>query len=118
MTSPIIAGAAWRLLFDNRFGPINQILGWITGEPQTILWLVNPSFVYPAILIAEIWQWTPFMFLLLLAGLSNVDTSLTEAAELDGANFWQTFWHITLPIIKPVMWIALLIRGLDLFRLV
>ena len=110
VTSPIIAGAAWRLLFDNRFGPI-------TGEPQAILWLVNPSFVYPAILIAEIWQWTPFMFLLLLAGLSNVDTSLTEAAELDGANFWQTFWYVTLPIIRPVMWIALLIRGLDLFRL-
>ncbi|MCB1972391.1 MAG: sugar ABC transporter permease, partial [Geminicoccaceae bacterium] len=117
VTSPIIAGAAWRLLFDNRFGPVNEILGWITGEPQAILWLVNPSFVYPAILIAEIWQWTPFMFLLLLAGLSNVDTSLTEAAELDGANFWQTFWYVTLPIIRPVMWIALLIRGLDLFRL-
>ena len=65
--SPIIAGATWRLLLDNRFGPINQILGWVTGEEQVILWLVNPSFVYPAILIAEIWQWTPFMFLLLLA---------------------------------------------------
>jgi multiple sugar transport system permease protein len=115
--SPIIAGATWRLLFDNRYGPVNQIIGWVTGEAPTLLWTVNPNLVYPAILLAEIWQWTPFMFLLLLAGLSTVDRSLTEAAELDGANFWQAFWHITLPVIKPVIAVALLIRGLDLFRL-
>ncbi|MGH6924614.1 MAG: carbohydrate ABC transporter permease [Propylenella sp.] len=115
--SPIIAGATWRLLFDNRYGPINQILGWIAGEPVTILWIVNPNFVYPAILIAEVWQWTPFMFLLLLAALSNLDQSQLEAAELDGAGFWRTFRQIVLPAIWPVMAIAVLIRGLDLFRL-
>ncbi len=117
VTSPIIAGATWRLLFDKRYGPINQIVSWFTGEPVTILWTVNPAYVYPAILLAEVWQWTPFMFLLLLAGLSNVDRSLQEAAEIDGAGFWQTFWFITLPIIKPVINHRLLIRGLDLFRL-
>ena len=117
MISPIVAGATWRLLFDNRFGPINQILGWITGETETILWLVNPNFVYPAILLAEIWQWTPFMFLLLLAGLSNVDQSQLEAAEIDGAGWWRTFWKVVLPAIRPVLAIALLIRALDLFRL-
>jgi multiple sugar transport system permease protein len=115
--SPIIAGATWRLLFDNRYGPINQILGWFAGEPVTILWVVNPNFVYPAILIAEIWQWTPFMFLLLLAALSNLDRSQLEAAELDGAGFWRTFRQIVLPAIWPVLAIAVLIRGLDLFRL-
>jgi multiple sugar transport system permease protein len=117
MISPIVAGATWRLLFDNRFGPINQILGWLTGETQTILWLVNPTFVYPAILLAEVWQWTPFMFLLLLAGLSNVDQSQLEAAEIDGAGWWRIFWRIVLPAIRPVLLIALLIRALDLFRL-
>jgi len=117
MISPIVAGATWRLLFDNRFGPINQILGWITGEAQTVLWLVNPTFVYPAILLAEVWQWTPFMFLLLLAGLSNVDQSQLEAAELDGASWWRTFTKIVLPAIRPVLAIALLIRALDLIRL-
>ena len=80
-------GAMWSLLFDNRFGPINQILGWIAGQEVTILWTVNPALVYPAILTAEIWQWTPFMFLLLLAALSNVDKSQLEAAEIDGAGF-------------------------------
>jgi multiple sugar transport system permease protein len=115
--SPIIAGAIWRLLFDNRFGPINQMLGWIAGEPVTILWTVNPSFVYSAILIAEVWQWTPFMFLLLLAALSNVDQSQMEAAEIDGARFPNVFRRIVLPAIWPVMAIAILIRALDLFRL-
>lgn len=115
--SPIVAGAAWRLLFDNRFGPINQILGWIAGEPVTILWTINPSFVYPAILITEVWQWTPFMFLLMLAALGNVDRSQLEAAEIDGAGYWRIFFKIMLPAIMPVMMIAILIRALDLFRL-
>jgi len=117
VTSPIIAGANWRLLFDNRYGPVNQVLGWITGEPVTILWTVDANYVYLAILIAEVWQWTPFMFLLLLAALSNVDQSQMEAAELDGASFTSIFKKIVLPAIWPVMAIAVLIRALDLFRL-
>jgi len=117
MIAPVVAGATWRLLFDNRYGPINQVVGWFAGEPVPIIWTINPSFVYPAILIAEVWQWTPFMFLLLLAALSNVDQSLTEAAEIDGAGPVTIFFRIMLPAIWPVMAIALLIRGLDLFRL-
>ncbi len=82
-----------------------------------VLWIIKANLVYPAILIAEIWQWTPFMFLILLAALSNVDKNLTEAAEIDGASYWRIFWRIVMPAIWPVMAIALLIRGLDLFRL-
>jgi multiple sugar transport system permease protein len=115
--SPIVAGATWRLMFDQRYGPINQILSWLWGGDVVALWTVNPSLVYPAILVCEIWQWTPFMFLILLAALSNVDRSLTEAAEIDGARFWRTFRYIVLPAIWPVMAIAILIRGLDLFRI-
>ncbi len=115
--SPIVAGATWRLMFDNRFGPVNQILSWFAGEPVTILWVVDPDFVYPAILIAEIWQWTPFMFLLLLAGLTAVDRSLVEAAQIDGAGWFTIVTRVLLPSIKPVLAIALLIRALDLFRL-
>lgn len=117
MVSPIVAGAVWRVMFDNRYGPINQILGWIAGEPVTILWITRPEWVYPAILAAEVWQWTPFMFLILLAALSNVDRTLTEAAEIDGASTVRIFVKIVLPSIWPVMAIALLIRSLDLFRL-
>ncbi|HVI18702.1 MAG TPA: sugar ABC transporter permease [Gaiellales bacterium] len=115
--SPIIAGATWRLLFDNRFGPINQIVGWIAGGPTPLLWTINPNLVYPAILAAEVWQWTPFMFLLLLAALGNVDKSLVEAAQIDGAGYFRILFSIILPAIRPVLAIALLIRGLDLFRL-
>lgn len=115
--SPIVAGATWRLLLDNRYGPINQILGWFAGHPMTLLWNVSPNLVYPAIIICEIWQWTPFMFLILLAALSNVDKSLTDAAEIDGAGYWRVFVKIVLPAIWPVMAIALLIRGLDLVRI-
>jgi multiple sugar transport system permease protein len=115
--APLIAGAMWRLLLDNRYGPVNQIVSWVWGEPVTLLWTVNPALVYPAILLAEVWQWTPFMFLVLLAALSNVDKSLLEAAEIDGARFWLTFRKITLPAIWPVMAIALLIRSLDLARI-
>jgi multiple sugar transport system permease protein len=114
--SPIVAGATWRLLFDQSYGPVNQIIGWFTGTNVVLLWTITPKLVYPAIIICEIWQWTPFMFLILLAALSNVDKSLTEAAELDGAGFWRTFFKIVLPAIWPVMAIAILIRGVDLVR--
>jgi multiple sugar transport system permease protein len=115
--SPIVAGATWSLMFDNRFGPINQIIGWFAGHEVTLLWTINPRLVYPAILVAEIWQWTPFMFLLLLAALAAVDKSQLEAASIDGAGYWRTFFRIVLPAIWPVMAVAILIRGLDLFRL-
>lgn len=115
--SPIVAGATWRLMFDVRFGPIGQILSFFAGEPVNILWTVNPVYVYPAIIICEVWQWTPFMFLLLLAALSNVDQSQLEAAELDGASYFRMLRQIVLPAIAPVVAIAVLIRGLDLIRI-
>lgn len=115
--SPIVAGATWSLMFDNRFGPINQVIGWFAGQEVTLLWTISPQLVYPAILVAEVWQWTPFMFLLLLAALSAVDKSQLEAAAIDGAGYWRTFRRIVLPAIWPVMAVAILIRGLDLFRL-
>ncbi len=117
VVSPIVAGATWALMFDHRFGPINQVISWFTGSEEAILWTISPNLVYPAILVAEVWQWTPFMFLLLLAALSNVDKSQLEAAALDGAGWWRTFFRIVLPAIWPVMAVAVLIRGLDLFRL-
>lgn len=117
VVSPIVSGATWSLMFDNRFGPLNQIIGWIAGHEVTLLWTINPDLVYPAIIAAEVWQWTPFMFLLLLAALANVDKSQLEAAAIDGAGYWRTFFRIVLPAIWPVMAIAILIRGLDLFRL-
>ena len=117
VVSPIVSGATWAMLFDQRFGPINQVLGWLHGGPLTLLWTINPDLVYPAIIAAEVWQWTPFMFLLILAALAGVDRSQLEAAAIDGAAWWRTFSRIVLPAIRPVLIVAILIRGLDLFRL-
>jgi multiple sugar transport system permease protein len=115
--SPMVAGSMWRLMFDDRYGPINQIIGWILGEHVSILWTIQAAWAYPAIIICDVWEWTPFMFIILLAALSNVDGEQLDAAAIDGANAWQSFRYVSLPAIWPVMMIALLIRGLDLVRL-
>ncbi len=114
--SPIVAGSTWRLMFDHRFGPVNQIISWFAGTEVELLWTVETHLVWPAILVAEVWQWTPFMFLMLYAALSGLDKSQLEAAQIDGASWWVTFRRIVLPSIMPVMFIAILIRALDLFR--
>lgn len=114
--SPIVAGSTWRLMFDQRFGPINQMIGWFAGADFKLLWTIDPVFVWPAVLVAEVWQWTPFMFLLLLAALSNLDREQIESASLDGAPVTMIFRRIVLPAILPVMLIAILIRALDLVR--
>lgn len=111
--SPIVSGATWRLLFDNRFGPINQIIGWFAGEPVPIIWIINPVTVYPAILICEIWQWTPFMFLLLLAGLLSLPREPFLAAAIDGAGPVRTFFNVTWPMLLPVSAGALIIRLIE-----
>ncbi len=114
--SPMVAGSMWRLMFDDRYGPINQIIGWILGDHISILWTIKTALAYPAIIICDVWQWTPFMFIILLAALANVDRDQLDAAAIDGASRWQAFRNVALPAISPVMMIALLIRGLDLIR--
>jgi multiple sugar transport system permease protein len=117
LVAPIIAGSTWRILLDNDYGPFNQILGWIVGGAVVALWTEDSDLVYPAILIADIWQWTPFMFVLLLAALTNVDRRQLESAEIDDAGPWRTLLRVVLPAIRPAIAIAVLIRGLDLLRL-
>ncbi|HMN85820.1 MAG TPA: sugar ABC transporter permease [Bauldia sp.] len=114
--SPMVGGSMWRLMFDDRYGPINQVIGIIAGHRVSILWTIDVAWAYPAIIIADVWQWTPFMFIILMAALANVDREQLDAAEIDGASRWRTFREVTLPAIWPVMMIALLIRGLDLVR--
>jgi multiple sugar transport system permease protein len=117
VVSPMVAGSMWRLMFDHKFGPFNQIIGWIAGQPIVLLWTVKPHLAYWAILITEVWQWTPFMFIILLAALANVQREQLEAAEIDGAGRFRIFFRIVLPAIMPVLSIAVLIRALDLFRI-
>ena len=115
--SPIVAGYGWRMLWDTQYGPINQLLGWLLGRPLTLVWLINSKTVYFSLIVTEVWQWTPFMFLALLAGLVAISPEIHEAAAIDGAGRWQSFWQITLPLIRPLMLVALLIRALDVFKI-
>ena len=115
--SPVVVGATWRLMFDDRFGPINAIIRLVYDERFSLPWTINPGWVYPALMITEIWEWTPFMFLMLYAALSNVDQSLQEAAEIDGAGYWAILFKISLPLVWPIIAIALIIRALDLVRI-
>lgn len=114
---PVVVGYGWRMLWDTQYGPINEMLSWIIGRPVNLVWLINPHTVYFSLIVAEVWQWTPFMFLVLLAGLTAINPELHEAAALDGATAWQTFWHITLPLVRPIMIIAIIIRSLDVFKI-
>ncbi len=115
--SPVIVGQAWSLLLHRPFGPTNYLLGLILGHEVTINWLTQFPYNFVALVLADVWQWTPFMFVILLAGLTSIPPHVYEAAELDGVGPWQTFWHITVPHIAPMMLLAVTFRLLDAIRL-
>ncbi len=110
MVSPVVAGYGWKMLFDTRLGAINHILSLVRGEPTFLPWLNDAALSTLAIIFVNVWQTTPFMFLIILAGLSAVEPELYEAAAIDGATAWQQFWRITLPVIQPVLLVAILFR--------
>lgn len=115
--SPVIVGQAWALLLQRPFGPMNYLLGEILGHEVTIGWLTESPWLYFALILADVWQWTPFMFVILLAGLTAIPPNLYEAAELDGVDGWQAFRLITLPQIAPIIMLAITFRLLDAVRL-
>jgi multiple sugar transport system permease protein len=115
--SPVIVGQFWSLLLQQPFGPTNYLLGLLLGRPVEISWLTQTPWNFIAIVTADAWQWTPFMFVILLAGLTAIAPELFEAAELDGASRSQTFWYVTLPQLKPLILLALTFRLLDAVKL-
>lgn len=117
MMVPVVVALAWRLLWDAQYGPVNYFLGFIRGGDENIAWLSQTDTAMVAILVTEVWQWTPFMFLILLAGLASVNPEFYDAAALDGAGWWRTLRDITLPAIAPVVVVALLIRWMDAFKI-
>lgn len=115
--SPVIVGQAFTLILQRPFGPTNYILSQILGGEVNISWLTESPWLYFSIILADVWQWTPFMFVILLAGLTAIPPNLFEAAELDGVNGWQVFWSITLPHLGPMILLAITFRLLDAIRL-
>jgi multiple sugar transport system permease protein len=116
MVVPIVVGLTWRMLWDNQYGAINQVLSWIVGHDVNILWLAHRDTAIFAMIVTDLWQWTPFMFLVLLAALSSINPELFEAAALDGAGWWDALRDVSLPGIARVIAVAILFRALDAFK--
>ncbi len=114
MIAPIAVGLAWRYMFDAQFGLINALLGVVGIGAKT--WLADPTLAFVAIVIADVWQWTPFVFIMMLAALASVDSSVLEAARIDGARWWQQTFLVKLPMVMHVIAITLMMRLIDAFR--
>lgn len=114
MVSPVVVGLIWRYLFDARIGWINYYMVQMGLEPQ--VWLGDADLAFFAIVFTDIWQWTPFIFIIVIAGLQALPSEVVEAARVDGANWWQTVFLVKLPMIRSILVIALLMRLIDVFR--
>lgn len=114
MLTPVVVGTIWRFLFNGEFGLIAGLLKGLGVENYSIL--NQPSTALVGIVIADVWQWTPFMLLLLLAGMRALPRSPFEAAQVDGASAFQIFRDIMLPMMKPIIIIAVLMRTIDAFN--
>lgn len=116
MLPSVVAGVVWRLLLNPNFGAINGTLKQIGIDTESLTWTASPRLAMLSVIAVDVWQWTPFVFLVLLAGLQAIPQEPYEAALIDGSNRWQTFRHVTLPLLKPAILIVLLLRTMDLLR--
>jgi multiple sugar transport system permease protein len=115
MLSPVIVGLFWKYILANNWGILNYFLVHFLGMKE-VLWLSSLEFGFWAIVIVDIWMWTPFMMLLSLAGLSAVPDYLYESAEIDRASSWFKFTRITLPLATPLVLLAVVFRVIDAFK--
>ena len=110
----IIIGAIWKLMYSYDFGVLNSLLMWLGLAPQD--WLGNPDLALLSVIIVDVWHWTPFCFLLLLAGLESLPDDIFEAARIDGATRWQQLRHITLPLMLPTIAVTFVFRMILAFK--
>ena len=114
MIAPIVVGLIWRYMYHPSVGILNRTLNdW---GFESIPWLSSPDWSLASIIIADVWQWTPFVFILSLAALQSLPKSALEASRIDGASPWQQVWHIKLPLMMPVLIVTALLRLIDAFK--
>ena len=116
MLPSVVVGVVWRLMLNPNFGAINGTLKYIGVNTDALTWTASPKLALFSVIVVDVWQWTPFVFLVLLAGLQAIPQEPYEAALVDGSTRWQTFRHVTLPLLKPALLIVLLLRTMDLLR--
>jgi len=112
--APVVVGILWRVLFNPDFGLLNYfftIIGLASKQ-----WLGDPKIALISVMIADIWEWTPFVILCFVAGITSLPSDSFEAARIDGANGYQLLRHIMLPLLKPVIIVTILLRTLDAFK--
>ena len=114
MVAPVIAAVMMRWMFNDQFGIVNAVLEGLGLEGQP--WLVERWTAFGVILLTDIWLWTPWYTLLLLAGLQSLPREPFEAAEIDGTSTWRVFTHLTVPMLRPVIVVCVVIRAIDAFR--
>ena len=110
----IVVGAIWKLMYNADFGVINSLTGLVGIGPQD--WLGEPSLALASVIVVNIWHWTPFCYLLLLAGIESLPQDVYEAARVDGASAWQELIHITLPMMLPTIIVTLIFRLVVAFK--
>ena len=112
LTVPVVvAYTAEMLLYQS--GPVNDIISRITGTQFKVAWLSDANIALAAVTLLEIWNWTPFSFIIMLAGLSSIPKEPMEAAQILGASRWRVFWEVQLPLLRPVIFLALVLRFLE-----
>lgn len=114
MMTPVVVGIVWRLLYNPELGLLNYALSGL-GIPRQN-WLGDLQTAMAAVVAADVWEWTPFVALVLLAGLRAMPVEPFEASAIDGASSWQVFRYITLPLLRPTLLVALLLRLMDAFK--
>jgi multiple sugar transport system permease protein len=112
--SPVALGLTWRYMYQSGYGLINYLLERV-GLPR-VHWLDSPQWALPAVIAVDVWQWTPFVALILLAGMQSISPEITEAAELDGLSRVQYLWRIVLPLLTPIIVVVGLIRMIDALK--
>ncbi|OCJ09346.1 ABC transporter permease [Rhizobium sp. AC44/96] len=111
MATPVAIALVWTMMFHPQLGVLNYLLSFIGIGPQE--WIYNQSSVIPSLVMVETWQWTPLVMLIVLGGLAAVPREPYESAAIDGANVWQKFRYLTLPMIAPFLMTAVIIRSID-----
>lgn len=115
MISPVVVGLIWRFMYNTDRGMVNYLLYLVGLAP--VDWLGRQATALPAVMLADIWQWTPFVALILMAALQALPNEPLEAALIDGASRWQLLRYVILPMIRPAVMVALLIRLMDAFKI-
>ena len=112
----VVSALLWRFLFEGQSGVVNAVMVRLGVLREPLVWFIEANTAWVPVILSDVWKTTPFVALLLLAGLQNIDASLYEAARIDGASAWRQFRFVTLPLLKPAILVALIFRTLDAFR--